>query len=53
MKVPLIVDLRNLLDPSEVEKEGLRYIGVGRHSLLANDGSRDDRPKFISLTQWR
>jgi UDPglucose 6-dehydrogenase len=30
MKRPLIVDLRNVYDPSEVQARGFRYIGVGR-----------------------
>lgn len=30
MRKPLIVDLRNVYDPSEVEARGFRYIGVGR-----------------------
>jgi UDPglucose 6-dehydrogenase len=30
MKRPLIVDLRNVYEPSEVQARGFRYIGVGR-----------------------
>ena len=27
---PVIVDLRNIYDPVEMEREGFRYSGVGR-----------------------
>jgi UDPglucose 6-dehydrogenase len=27
---PLIVDLRNIYPPTEVEKAGLRYVGIGK-----------------------
>ena len=30
MKKPLIVDLRNVYDPSEVQARGFHYVGVGR-----------------------
>jgi len=31
MAAPLLVDLRNILDPIEMEKAGYTYISVGRH----------------------
>jgi UDPglucose 6-dehydrogenase len=27
---PVIVDLRNVYEPAEMEKAGFRYVGVGR-----------------------
>jgi hypothetical protein len=33
MRTPLIVDLRNIYDPSEVVGAGFRYVGVGLGDL--------------------
>ncbi len=30
MKSPIIVDLRNLFDPSEVSRAGVGYVSIGR-----------------------
>jgi UDPglucose 6-dehydrogenase len=30
LKQPVLVDLRNIYPPAEVEAAGLRYVGVGR-----------------------
>jgi UDPglucose 6-dehydrogenase len=30
LKTPLLVDLRNLYDRAEVERQGFRYVAVGR-----------------------
>lgn len=33
LKVPLIIDGRNIFDPAEMKKLGLRYISIGRNSV--------------------
>jgi UDPglucose 6-dehydrogenase len=33
MRQPLVVDLRNIYKPAEVEAAGLRYVGIGRGDL--------------------
>ncbi len=45
MRTPLIVDLRNIFDPSEMEKAGFAYTGVGRGRTAgwAMAATEDDR----------
>jgi len=33
MTEPLIVDLRNIYRPEELEKAGIKYVSVGRPSI--------------------
>ncbi len=34
MKAPVLVDLRNIYRPEEIEKHGFSYTGVGRGSPI-------------------
>lgn len=37
LKVPVIVDLRNVFSPEEMEKRGFTYYSIGRPAVLAKD----------------
>lgn len=39
---PLIVDLRNLYEPSRMAREGFRYISIGRPDVEADPSTADD-----------
>ena len=30
LKIPLVIDLRNIYKPEEMQKAGLRYVSIGR-----------------------
>ena len=43
MANPLLVDLRNIYPPEQVEGAGLRYVGIGRPAAAGDTGSRGER----------
>jgi UDPglucose 6-dehydrogenase len=44
MAVPLLIDLRNVYDPEEVERENFGYIGLGRAGAV-------DRPSLLEAAE--
>ncbi|CAI9414431.1 hypothetical protein ANOBCDAF_03203 [Pleomorphomonas sp. T1.2MG-36] len=40
MKAPVLVDLRNIYRPEEVEKHGFSYVSVGRGAALSDAAAK-------------
>jgi UDPglucose 6-dehydrogenase len=49
LKTPVVVDLRNVVDPGAAEAQGLTLINIGNAGRIGRPGRSDDRPAATIL----